>query len=150
MAYFKTKDSEPTYVGQVVGQETKSTYHDDYYYMIVWDVDDEKGELVFDTVMYATTAAYTDGWMEVDAPKEIIEYYKEMQLLEARQAEIETMKRNVKRGNVVEVVKGRKVPVGTIGTVFWKGYSYGERVGLETESGERFFTAKSNVEVVLS
>lgn len=52
------------------------------------------------------------------------------------------------RGNVVKVVKGRKTPLGTEGTVFWLGESKfgGYRVGFETPSGETHYTALSNVE----
>jgi hypothetical protein len=51
------------------------------------------------------------------------------------------------RGKVVKVVKGRKVPLGTEGTVFWLDESKfgGYRVGFETLSGEKHFTALSNV-----
>lgn len=55
----------------------------------------------------------------------------------------------------VRVVKGRKVPIGTIGTVFWIGmrnyskygnwWSWEVRVGLKTEDGETFFTSEGNI-----
>lgn len=60
-------------------------------------------------------------------------------------------------GKTVEVVKGRKVPKGTIGKCFWvKRYdysSYGDpwgiysntRVGIRTPDGEVFFTSFDNV-----
>lgn len=60
----------------------------------------------------------------------------------------------------VKVVKGRKVPKGTTGTCFWMGqrdYSkYGDpwgiytvtRIGIKTETGEVFWTALDNVELV--
>lgn len=65
----------------------------------------------------------------------------------------EEMFRTYGRGNVVRVVKGRKVPVGTEGTVFWLGEDKfsrtgAYRVGFETAEGEKFFTALSNVEAV--
>ena len=51
-------------------------------------------------------------------------------------------------GNVVKVVRGRKVPIGTVGNCFWSGYGkYGTRVGLQTAGGDKYFTAASNVEV---
>lgn len=57
------------------------------------------------------------------------------------------------RGKQVEVVRGRKVPKGTTGEVFWVGESnYGYRttwrVGFKTSEGEKHFTAASNVETL--
>lgn len=54
------------------------------------------------------------------------------------------------KGAPVTVVRGRKVPKGTSGVVFWVGEDdWGKaKVGFRTESGDRVFTAASNVEVV--
>lgn len=53
------------------------------------------------------------------------------------------------KGQTVEVVRGRKVPKGTVGTIFWTGEDgYGnERIGIKTEAGETFFFAAKNAEV---
>lgn len=52
-------------------------------------------------------------------------------------------------GDKVRVVKGRKVPVGTTGKVFWVGDSqYGERVGIKDGDGETHWTALANVVVL--
>ena len=54
----------------------------------------------------------------------------------------------VRKGVVLKVVLGRKVPQGTVGRVFWLGVSYGKpRVGLKDSSGEVFWTALSNCEL---
>ena len=54
---------------------------------------------------------------------------------------------SIEPGQRVRVVKGRKVPVGTVGTVFWLGDgTYGPRVGIKTEAGERYFLSAGNVE----
>ena len=59
--------------------------------------------------------------------------------------------KEVERGKVVKVVRGRKVPVGTVGEVFWVGESrWGYRVGLKDGEGNKHFTAETNVEVVLN
>jgi len=52
------------------------------------------------------------------------------------------------KGATVVVVKGRKIPVGTVGTVCWIGEdSYGKgRVGLRVED-QTIFTATTNVAV---
>lgn len=52
------------------------------------------------------------------------------------------------KGQQVTVVKGRKVPVGTTGEVFWVGQSKygGFRVGLKDAEGETHWTAAANVQ----
>lgn len=70
----------------------------------------------------------------------------------AREAEeaVAALKVEFAKGNVVKVVKGRKVPVGTEGTIFWFGESDfgGFRVGFKTVMGEVHYTALSNVEAI--
>ena len=58
----------------------------------------------------------------------------------------------------VKVVKGRKVPVGTVGKVFWIGmanyskygnwWSWEVRVGFKDEGGETYFVSERNIELV--
>lgn len=49
-------------------------------------------------------------------------------------------------GKNVIVIKGRKLPIGTIGDVFWIGNSgWGESVGLRLLDGRRVFTSLTNV-----
>ena len=64
------------------------------------------------------------------------------------------------RGQRVKVVKGRKVPKGTEGTVFWLGSfdnsKYGDpwgiyttvKVGFRDSAGEVFFTSVDNIELI--
>ena len=56
---------------------------------------------------------------------------------------------DMEKGQTVTVVKGRKVPKGTTGVVFWVGEdSYGKgRIGFKGTDGETYWTATSNVEV---
>lgn len=55
--------------------------------------------------------------------------------------------RNYGPGNTVRVVKGRKVPLGTEGEVFWLGdKGWGYSVGIKTADGAKHFTAVKNVE----
>ena len=52
-------------------------------------------------------------------------------------------------GVKVVVVRGRKIPRGTTGRVFWTGDNgYGPSVGFEDPKGDRQFTSLSNIEVV--
>lgn len=51
------------------------------------------------------------------------------------------------KGQTVTVVKGRKVPLGTVGIVFWVGENnWGTQVGFKS-NGETYFTAITNLEV---
>jgi len=70
---------------------------------------------------------------------------------EDRKYRAEVEARTPNRGKTVKVVRGRKVPKGLIGKVFWYGQTrYGYRVGIEVADGVRLFTADSNVEVIPS
>lgn len=96
----------------------------------------------------------------VDAPAEAMEQYaaeQEAKRQRARERYAETVRieqmsraREPFKGREVEVVSGRKVPVGTKGTVFWYGEGqWGWRVGFkEPGSDEALWTAASNVRVV--
>lgn len=60
------------------------------------------------------------------------------------------MTQQIRRGDRVRVVSGRKVPIGFVGTVFWIGDSrYGVRVGLKVNANNRAeepqWTALDNV-----
>ncbi len=55
---------------------------------------------------------------------------------------------SINKGDKVIVVSGRKIPIGTKGTVFWVGTkAWGESVGIELENGNREFTAMRNVNI---
>lgn len=78
---------------------------------------------------------------------------KEHALDEARRARnkaaLEAEAKKPAKGRKVKVVRGRKVPVGTVGRCFWVGQGgYGERVGIQTADGTTYWTAASNCEAV--
>lgn len=53
------------------------------------------------------------------------------------------------KGDKVRVVRGRKVPIGTEGTVIWVGTGkWGTRLGVKDAGGEVHWTAATNVELV--
>jgi len=54
------------------------------------------------------------------------------------------------RGKKVVVARGRKVPKGTIGEIFWIGDNgYGESLGLFLADGTKVFTASKNCDIIL-
>lgn len=145
------------WVGAVV--ETGSTYigdGDSYYWSIVFD---PYGEKPFKQV---GTGYWQEGW--VDAPEELLEAYKGVKAAEAALAKANSVVKAlasevkeadwefeaVKKGKWVQVVKGRKVPKGTVGQVKWVGEGqWGMRLLMETLSGEEVWTALSNVEALV-
>lgn len=51
------------------------------------------------------------------------------------------------KGQKVKVVRGRKLPIGTTGEIFWVGDNgYGESAGLLLADGQKVFTATRNLE----
>lgn len=102
---------------------------------------------------------YAPGHIKVDGPQWVVVFYAIAKDITRREHEIkraaqkaaddaERESRIVRRGKLVEVVRGRKIPKGTVGTCFWVGEcKFGWRVGIELANGERAFTASSNVEV---
>jgi hypothetical protein len=53
------------------------------------------------------------------------------------------------RGDQVVVARGRKVPIGTTGELFWaKEGQYGWRVGVRDADGEAHWTAAKNIDKV--
>lgn len=98
----------------------------------------------------------------VDAPQEALDTYAAIQAAKKAAATArynETVRldqmakaREPYKGRTVEVVRGRKVPIGTVAEVAWYGDSkYGyyakKRVGLLID-GEKVFTDAYNVQVV--
>jgi len=71
-------------------------------------------------------------------------------LIEAGYQSREIARGEVISGATVKVIKGRKVPVGSIAKIFWIGDSdYGFSVGLILENGEKTFTALKNIETIV-
>jgi hypothetical protein len=139
-----------THVGLVLEDRERNGYDDSDFYAIVWNPETCKPE----SIPYGTTRAWTyPNGCAVDAPPEILAAYKAWQEARAKEARKEYEAREAatpRKGKVVEVVKGRKVPKGTRGEVIWLGEgSYGPRVGIKDLAGAVHWTSVSNVRVVL-
>lgn len=144
------------YIGQVVN--IGSSYigdGDSHYWADVFDP--ETGQ--FETV----GLGYTPDGAKVDAPKDLQKVWDDLveakrksamaanalsayhRRLQSEAWDAET----VKKGAWVKVVKGRKVPLGTVGQVKWEGEGqWGRRVLLDVD-GQDVWTARSNVEALL-
>jgi hypothetical protein len=150
-----------TWEGSVLRLREYNGHDDSDFYAIVWDA--EAGEPR--EAWYATTRGWTyNNSATVDATPEVRAAYDAYarRQREALQRDRDAAEAEVPRtGRRVKVVKGRKVPAGAEGTVFWYGKDKyagknwlpwddgrtGYRVGFETANGEKFFTAATNVEV---
>ncbi len=155
--YIKTDNgTEIMYKGCVLDLRERNYYDDSDFYAIVWD---EEKQIIKD-IEYATTRFPSDGsYAEIDATKEVIQkaekymenrYFDEWKKWNKQQAE------TVEKEKTVKVVKGRKVPIGTIGKVFfiktmyfgYKGYQTAIKIGLLDKDGNKHYTYIDNVEVV--
>lgn len=147
-------DKTPEYVGCVMDTYERNGYNDSDWYAVCWD--EEKQDVVH--VNYDTTRCGGGGYAKIDITSEnllkVYRHYKASQkkwfdeVANPAQAKLPT------KGDTVKVVRGRKVPKGTVGKIFWIGssfnkYSYRveERVGIEVGDA-RVFLPQEYVEVV--
>ncbi len=145
---------EVRYTGCVLDKYEHNGYEDSDFYAICWD--EERQKVV--EVEYDTTRCGGSGYAEIDATEEtlrsVYRFYKRMGrcLFDGRTNEEQAKK--VQKGDNVRVVRGRKIPKGSTGSVFWVGTRYNyysheneERVGVEID-GDRQFLPLEYVEVV--
>lgn len=157
------------YVGCVLGTGSKGYHDDSDSYAIVWN---EQAQAVT-TSMYATTRCAADGHAAVDATPEVIAKAKAWlkdwaaaALDEGYIHQAYKERATIEKGIEIRVWKGRKVPIGTTGRVFWKGeIHYGTsfahrsfygtqssggqsvtRVGFNDAQGTTWWTSIENVE----
>lgn len=149
-------DGKESYVGCVINIFERNGYQDSDFYATVIDV--ETGKTI--DIEYDSTRHGGHGNAFIDVTKENYRKYLHNAKwnfieccvdYEAKQA------KRITKGKVVKVVKGRKVPVGTTGEVFWtKDVTYGigyqsnevTRIGIKDKEGNIHWTYAHNVEVV--
>lgn len=147
-----------THVGFCLFETERNGYHDSDFYMTVWNEEKQGPE----TIQFATTrggcgAAFSSHPCATHEVKAKYEAWliNHQRVLSERAAEVE--RSNPTFGKKVKVVKGRKVPVGSVGEIFWRGASqFGqsrwaplqERVGIRLLDGTKVFTTLTNVEVM--
>jgi hypothetical protein len=128
---------------------------DSHYWAVVFDP--QSGEFT------NVGLGYTSYDAKVDAPKDLQSLYDRIKAAKAELAlanyamatwlryerEAEERLEWVTKGSVVKVVKGRKVPKGTVGTVKVNCEGqWGRRVLLALADGTEVWTAEDNVEVL--
>ncbi len=152
--YGESQKEYEKFDGCVLSMYERNGYDDSDFYAVCWD--EETQSVV--NIEYDTTRAGGGGTCSIDATEEVIRkafrYYMRIgrslfdSKLNAEQA------KKISKGDTVRIIKGRKVPKGTVGTCFWIGtvknfYSYRdeERMGVEV-NGEKFFVPLEYAEVV--
>jgi ribosomal protein L24 len=146
--------STPEYVGCVLNTYEHNGRWDSYWHAFVWD---EKSQSVKE-VLYDTTSAGGGGCATIDATQAVVRkayrYYKRIGKQAFDSGTNPAQAKEVCKGDEVMVVRGRKIPKGTTGKVFWRGTRYNswshqdeERVGVECASG-RVFLPLAYVDVV--
>ena len=102
-----------------------------------WSADIETGEYAEDYKLYLE-----------ECEERARERAKEQEIYNEQQRQLGAKKRLLApcKGRKAKVVKGRKVPKGTEGTIIWVGDNgYGESVGIKDAKGVVQFTAVTNV-----
>lgn len=152
-----------SYKGMVIKLTERNGSWDSDFYATVWDDETQSAH----EIEYATTRAWTYcNSATVDASPEIIAKYNAWKQAKNDEitARLETAKAAVpEKGKELIVVAGRKHK-GKKGRCFWRGYNQfrqyyangynkrsdfeNQRVGIETDDGDKFFTALLQCRVV--
>lgn len=138
-----TKETE--YIGKVVRISERNGYHDsDFYATYLHD------DGTFRTDMYCTTRGASNGSADVDATPDVWkkwdEYKARLRRARLKEADEKHYKEGTgiydwERGDIIEIYRGRKVPVGTVGECFYtRPQQWGLRIGLKDSDGNVFWT----------
>ena len=142
------------YIGCTLNWYERNGYDDSDWYAVVWD---EKTQSVKE-INYDTTRCGGSGWAKIDATKEVLckvyRYYYQIGRSIFDSYTNQNQAKKICKGDMVIIVRGRKIQKGTIASVFWVGTCYNpynrqheNRIGLEID-GERCFINANYAEVV--
>lgn len=133
------------FIGLVIDTFTQ-TYdcgYETFYFARIWDWE----TLSPKTVKFAEN---TDHWMEyvkIDASPEVLKAFEGYIIFKQFES-IREIPFDLKKGFLVEVISGRKVPIGTIGTVqaYYKD-QYG-MVYIKTANNIQYKTYENNIKII--
>lgn len=144
---------EKTYEGKVLHWYEQNGYHDSDWYADVWDEENR----AIKSVCFMTTRCACSGYAELDATDDVLrQVYRYTKRMATSYYDFrnEEDAKTPHKGDIVRVVRGRKLKKGMEVPVFWAGTRYNpysrqneERIGVEVD-GDRVFTSADNVEVV--
>lgn len=145
---------EETFKGCVIRIFEKNGYDDSDFFATVWN--EEKQQ--FENIEYSTTRAWcypnnaiVDATPEIQTKWDIMCRESEQK---RRKAMIENEKHIPRIGKNVQVVKGRKVPIGTIGTIireYKTHYGRNESLSIliKTNDNVEYWTNVNNVKTII-
>lgn len=106
----------------------------------------EVGEIKSTWIWVPTSAA--DDWTSKSEIITDVDAEHELRSIRDRKAKL-LAHNKLEHGKLVRVVRGRKLPRGTEGEIFWMGSTaYGPSIGLRLIDGSKVFTSPNNVEVL--
>lgn len=134
-----------SYEGCVLDTYERNGSFDSDCYAICWD--EERQKVV--EVNYDTTRCGCGGRADIDATEDtllkVYRFYKRQGRETFDSYTNERQAKEVKKGDTVLVIRGRKIPKGSVGKVFWIGTRYNrysrtneDRVGLEIDGVRQF------------
>lgn len=137
------------YEGCVIDTYEHNDPWDSDWYAVCWDR--ERQEPV--RVQYNTTRCGSGGDAEIDATEDVLRelynYYRRVERKWFDETRNEEQAKEIRKGDMVKVVRGRKIPKGTVGKVFWIGETYNRfsreyenRVGIEVGGDRKFLPAE--------
>ena len=141
-------------IGKVVRLIEHNGYNDSDFIAVYQDEDGS-----FKRYVYQTTRACVHGNAFIDATEDVIASYKkhidEIRIRNLNiydQADFENSEGiyEPRKGEKVEIIKGRKIKIGTILNCFWIGQTqYGMRIGLTDDSGKKYWTNAKNARRII-
>jgi hypothetical protein len=143
-------DYDRDFKGCVLSVREMNGYHDSDFYATVWDDEQNCVREIFDgTTRFSAPSKYSrpDASLEVREKARAwwareIGPKQSYSVLMGRKAYIDV-------GCEVEVIKGRKLPKGTVGEVVWRGKDSfnprAYRIGMRLANGTRVYTAMDNL-----
>lgn len=146
---------ERSYEGCVLDLFERNYAYDSYFYAVCWDESKSKVvEIEYDTTAHAGSSDATIDATARAIAKAYRAYFNQCRSDFDERLNVAQAK-HVQKGDFVTVVRGRKIPKGTVGQVFWTGsirnfYSNRteQRVGIMTDSEEKIYLPLDYVEVV--
>lgn len=140
------------YEGCVLNTWERNGSWDSDFYATVWDAEEHRVR----DIEYDTTRCGGGGSAEIDATDDVLRqvyrYYFDSARRHFDRVENSEQAKAYGKGDMVRVVRGRKVKVGTVGECFWRGKTYNrysrmteDRMGIEVD-GVRLFLAAENCE----
>ena len=155
---YGTKVFSTHHVGLVVATREQNWYDDSDFYALCWNPETKS----LDHITYGTTrfGGTDDNGAAADLADEYKADYAEFLTRQEEANILRTLRADwfetvndllvLRRGDEAVVVKGRKVAIGTTGTIIWTGQSaYGDRVGIKDAAGEVHWTAATNVKKII-